>query len=88
MFTVGSAGLSIVYLIEPTSSPVLIESMYGVSYGLYDGIDFIDKNHPQNIKIDMHIGKNRIVRRIFEYFQYKVLALDRVEYAIFKKEKF
>ena len=52
-----------------------------------DGIDFIDKNYPQNIKIDMHIGKNRIVRRIFEYFQYKVLGLDRVEYAIFKKEK-
>ena len=52
-----------------------------------DGIDFIDKKYPQNIKIDMHVGKNRIVRRIFEYFQYKVLGLDRVEYAIFKKEK-
>jgi len=52
-----------------------------------DGVNFIDKKNPQHVKIDMHVGKNRIVRRIFEYFKYKVLALDRVEYAIFKKEK-
>ncbi len=35
----------------------------------------------QVIGIDIHIGKNRIVRRIFEHLGYDVVKLDRVIYA-------
>ena len=34
-----------------------------------------------NLGLEIHIGKNRIVRRIFEHLGYKVEKLDRVMYA-------
>ena len=40
--------------------------------------DGIDKNQ---IGIELHSGKNRIVRRIFEHLEYKVSRLDRVSFA-------
>jgi 23S rRNA pseudouridine2605 synthase len=43
----------------------------------YDG-DGADK---KSIGVELHIGKNRIVRRIFESLGYKVVKLDRVYYA-------
>lgn len=33
------------------------------------------------INVEIHFGKNRIIRRIFEHFKYNVLKLDRVYYA-------
>jgi 23S rRNA pseudouridine2605 synthase len=33
------------------------------------------------INLEIHYGKNRIVRRIFEHFEYKVIKLDRIYYA-------
>ena len=51
-----------------------------------DDIKYADKSN-KKIKIEIHIGRNRIVRRVFEFFGYKVLGLDRVEYAGFKKNK-
>jgi 23S rRNA pseudouridine2605 synthase len=34
-----------------------------------------------NLKIELHSGKNRIVRRIFEHLGYEVKKLDRVIFA-------
>ena len=36
--------------------------------------------------IEIHIGKNRIVRRIFEHFGYKVVKLDRVMFGPLTKK--
>ncbi|TAH17999.1 MAG: pseudouridine synthase [Cytophagales bacterium] len=33
------------------------------------------------LEVHIHSGKNRIVRRIFEHFEYDILRLDRVAYA-------
>ncbi|WP_073281051.1 pseudouridine synthase [Hymenobacter psychrotolerans] len=37
--------------------------------------------NPHFVGIELHIGRNRIVRRIFEHLGYDVVALDRVQYA-------
>ena len=42
-----------------------------------DRIAILDKEK-KNIGLEIHIGKNRIVRRIFEHLNYKVKKLDRV----------
>ena len=45
-------------------------------------------NHdPQRIELQIHIGKNRIVRRIFSFLGYTVLELDRVAYCCLTKTK-
>ena len=47
-----------------------------------DSIEYIgDAKDKKQIGIELHSGQNRIVRRIFEHFEYKVLRLDRVYYA-------
>jgi len=33
------------------------------------------------VNVEIHMGKNRIVRRIFEHFGYEILTLDRIYYA-------
>ena len=59
---------------------------------LEDGIAKVDQiemvaNNKTKLFITIHIGKNRIVRRIFESLGYKVVKLDRVEFAILTKKK-
>ena len=39
------------------------------------------KDDKKEIGIEIHSGRNRIVRRIFEHLGYKVMKLDRVYYA-------
>lgn len=47
-----------------------------------DDIAYVEgENDKSQIGIELHSGKNRIVRRIFEHLEYKVLRLDRVVYA-------
>ena len=47
-----------------------------------DAIEFVgDGKDKKEIGIELHTGQNRVVRRIFEKFGYKVIKLDRVYYA-------
>jgi 23S rRNA pseudouridine2605 synthase len=45
-----------------------------------DWIQHPDKD-PKIVSLEIHVGKNRIVRRIFEHFSYEVRKLDRTYYA-------
>lgn len=61
---------------------------------LEDGVTVVDQAHfvgdgldKKKIGIEIHSGKNRIVRRLFEYLGYEVVKLDRVVFAgLTKKE--
>ena len=46
-----------------------------------DAISYTDESKKNSIGIEIHSGKNRIVRRIFESLGYKVTKLDRVYFA-------
>ncbi|MBR3303098.1 MAG: RNA-binding S4 domain-containing protein [Bacteroidales bacterium] len=50
-----------------------------------DSLSYIDGDHTQ-IGIEIHSGRNRIVRRIFESLGYKVKKLDRVYFAGLTKQ--
>lgn len=46
-----------------------------------DDIQMIDATDPRQVGIEIHSGKNRIVRRIFNHLGYNVEKLDRVMFA-------
>ena len=46
-----------------------------------DAISYASETDKSQVGIEIHSGKNRIVRRIFESFGYKVIKLDRVYFA-------
>ncbi len=46
-----------------------------------DELEFIDERDHRQLGIEIHSGKNRVVRRIFESLGYEVRALDRVYFA-------
>jgi 23S rRNA pseudouridine2605 synthase len=46
-----------------------------------DAVSFIDPADKTEIGLEIHSGRNRIVRRIFEHLGYKVKKLDRVYFA-------
>lgn len=46
-----------------------------------DELEFIDADDHRKLGIEIHSGKNRIVRRMFEALGYEVKALDRVYFA-------
>ena len=46
-----------------------------------DAVSFASETDKKQVGIEIHSGKNRIVRRIFEALGYRVLKLDRVMFA-------
>ena len=46
-----------------------------------DAIEYADERDQSQVGIEIHSGKNRIVRRIFESLGYRVVKLDRVQFA-------
>jgi 23S rRNA pseudouridine2605 synthase len=46
-----------------------------------DAISYTDPNNKTDVGIEIHSGRNRIVRRIFEQLGYRIKKLDRVYFA-------
>ncbi|WP_375419184.1 pseudouridine synthase [uncultured Hymenobacter sp.] len=82
-----------IYQVE-LSQPLTAEHLRQIAEGLEleDGKAVVDDvavvaGNPHFVGIEIHIGRNRIVRRIFEHLGYEIVALDRVQYAgLTKKE--
>jgi 23S rRNA pseudouridine2605 synthase len=51
-----------------------------------DAVSYIDNEPKTEIGIEIHSGRNRIVRKIFEHVGYKVTKLDRVVFAELTKK--
>ena len=74
-----------VYLDKPVTATDLQKIAEGIE--LEDGevhadaIEYASPTDEQQVGIEIHSGKNRIVRRIFESLGYRVVKLDRVQFA-------
>jgi 23S rRNA pseudouridine2605 synthase len=51
-----------------------------------DNVSYIDGSSHDQVGIELHIGRNRIVRRIFESLGYQVVHLDRVVFGNLTKK--
>jgi 23S rRNA pseudouridine2605 synthase len=51
-----------------------------------DAVAFVDNEDKRNVGVEIHSGKNRVVRRMFEHLGYEVEKLDRVSMGIFTKK--
>jgi 23S rRNA pseudouridine2605 synthase len=47
----------------------------------FDAADFVKDGSAREIGVELHSGKNRIVRRMFEALGYEVIKLDRVQFS-------
>ncbi|CAM1360539.1 Ribosomal large subunit pseudouridine synthase B [Tenacibaculum sediminilitoris] len=46
-----------------------------------DAVSYVEGERKTEVGIEIHSGRNRIVRKIFEHFGYTVIKLDRVVFA-------
>lgn len=75
--------------------PVAMEHMQAIADGIEledgeihaDAISYVTEEDLTQVGIEIHSGKNRVVRRIFEKLGYRVLKLDRVYFAGLTKKK-
>jgi 23S rRNA pseudouridine2605 synthase len=69
--------------------PLTIEHAHKLRKGLrlrdgiarIDALSFPEVKNKKIVRISLHSGKKRIIRRIFEHLDYKVSNLDRINYA-------
>ena len=52
-----------------------------------DAVNYVEEDDKKQVGIEIHSGRNRIVRRIFEHLGYQVVRLDRVYFAGLTKKK-
>lgn len=52
-----------------------------------DHIAYVEDKNRNHIGMELHAGRNRIVRRIFEHLGYEVTKLDRVSFAGLTKKR-
>jgi 23S rRNA pseudouridine2605 synthase len=52
-----------------------------------DQIAYVEDKDRKHIGIELHVGRNRIVRRIFEHLGYEVTKLDRVSFSGLTKKR-
>jgi len=52
----------------------------------FDTVAFGPSKRGNVVKVSLHSGKNRIIRRMFEHIGYQVTQLDRVQYANLTKK--
>lgn len=50
-------------------------------YSPVDALNYVERHGKEVVDIKIHIGRNRIVRRIFSHLGYEVIKLDRIFYA-------
>ncbi len=53
---------------------------------IFDKAEFVNETDAKEVGVELHSGKNRIVRRTFEALGYKVVKLDRVTFAGLNKK--
>lgn len=46
-----------------------------------DAIAYVDPNDKKQVGLEIHSGRNRIIRRVFEHLGYRIVKLDRVYFA-------
>ncbi|MEN9302430.1 MAG: hypothetical protein RL264_859 [Bacteroidota bacterium] len=51
-----------------------------------DKVEFVEAGSYREVGVELHSGKNRIVRRLFEALGYVVVKLDRVQFASLTKK--
>ncbi len=51
-----------------------------------DAINYVYKRPENEVALEIHLGRNRIVRRIFEHFGYEVIRLDRTRFGTLTKK--
>lgn len=77
-----------IYSVE-TNKPVTAEDMEKLLSGVFledgkvfcDKVEYVKNASSREVGVELHSGKNRIVRRLFEHLGYEVVKLDRVKFA-------
>jgi 23S rRNA pseudouridine2605 synthase len=77
-----------IYHVE-ADKPVTTEDLLKLKTGIYlddgkvvcDDAVYVDGGTSREVGVELHSGKNRVVRRLFETLGYEVVKLDRVKFA-------
>jgi 23S rRNA pseudouridine2605 synthase len=77
-----------IYHVE-ADKPVTTEDLLKLKSGIYlddgkvvcDDAVYVDGGSSREVGVELHSGKNRVVRRLFEALGYEVVKLDRVKFA-------